>query len=264
MGIIASLPEIEKRPDTVFVMHEKSEKLIPFHTHSKGQLGYVEGGLAYITAQDKTFVVPARHYFWIPMGMVHELKVGVSATVLRTLYFYASDDSRNEFYGKLGIYPASEVLIQMIKYTERWDERHMGKEDENFEFLVALKNLLPTLNQRSLPIALPNTNHEVLQKVLIYLNENVGNRLVIANVSKHFAMSERSFTRLFQSQLGISFLQYVKTVRIIMAIELLVKTHKPISEIAYEVGYVTVGAFSDSFYDFTMSRPSDLRKNDRL
>lgn len=55
-------------------------------------------------------------------GMEHLLRIGHSATVLRSLYFYAHDDSTDPFYTKLGIYPASELLIQMIKYTEIWDE----------------------------------------------------------------------------------------------------------------------------------------------
>lgn len=261
MGLIASLPEINKQRDSVFVMHEKSEKLIPMHKHTKGQLSFVEGGLAYITTSNKTYVVPARHYFWIPEGMIHELEVGSSATILRSLYFYATDDHTNEFYSQLGIYPASELLIQMIIYSERWDGRHVTSKDSNFEFLVALKNLLPTLNKVSLPIILPKTNHELMQQIVKYLEKNVGGTLVIAEISKRFSISERSLTRLFRSTLQISFLQYVKTLRMITAIELILQTSKPISEIAYNVGYSAVGPFSDAFYDFTLSRPSDFRKN---
>jgi AraC-like DNA-binding protein len=261
MGLIASLPEINKQKDSVFVMHEKSEKLIPLHKHAKGQLSYVEGGLAYITTQNKTYVVPARHYFWIPQGMVHELEVSSSGTVLQSLYFYSTDDHSQDFYGNLGIYPASELLIQMIKYTERWDGRHVSGKDSNFEFLVALKKLLPTLNKVSLPIILPKTNHELMQKIIKYLEKNIGNRLVMGEVSKRFAISERSLSRLFRSTLQISFLQYVKTLRMVTAIELIMKTSKPISEIAYSVGYSAVGPFSDAFCDFTLSRPSDFRKN---
>jgi transcriptional regulator GlxA family with amidase domain len=100
-----------------------------------------------------------------------------------------------------------------------------------------------------------------MQQIIKYLEKHVGNRLVLAEVSKHFAMSERSLSRLFQSTLQMSFLQYVKTLRMIRAIELILQTSKPISEIAYSVGYSAVGPFSDAFYDFTLSRPSDFRKN---
>jgi len=261
MGLIASLPEIDQHPNSVFVMHEKSEKLIPLHTHTKGQLSYVEGGLAYVIVDAKTFVIPPRHYFWIPKGMPHILKVGFSATVLRSLYFYSTDDNQDPFYAQLGIYPSSELLIQMINYTERWDGRHVTKKDENFEFMIALKKLLAEMHHHSLPIVLPTTDDERLNKILKYLEKSLEERHTLSHVATRFNLSERSLSRLFQSNLHVSFLQYLKTLRIIKALEMLLKTKKTVSEIADSVGYDTLGAFSNSFYLFTKLRPTDLRKN---
>lgn len=263
MGLIASLPEIDKKPKSVFVMHEKSEKLIPLHKHTKGQLSYVEGGIAYITIDFRTYVVPARHYFWIPKGIYHVLRLGYSATVLRSLYFYAHDDAEDGFYSKLGIYPASELLIQMINYTERWDGRHVEGKDRNFEFLKSVKNILPTLNNQSLPIVLPVTGNEELLKILRYLEKNIDTQHSLKSVSEKFNLSERSVSRLFQSSLHISFLQYLRTIRIVKALELILKTSRPITEIANDVGYETLAAFSNTFYTFTHQRPSDLRKKVR-
>lgn len=260
MGLIASLPEIDKQKHSVFVMHEKSEKLIPLHRHTKGQLSYVEGGIAYITVSNHTYVIPARHYFWVPQGMEHILRIAYSATVLRSLYFYSHDDTTNPFYSRLGIYPASELLIQMINYTERWDGRHVTYKEKNFEFLVALKNILPELNSNALPIILPITDNEQMQRILAYLQKNMGEKLTLKTVSGHFNTSERSMSRLFRSTLHVSFLQYLKTIRMIRAIEMILKTQRPISDIAFEVGYLTISSFSDAFQEFTQSRPTDFRR----
>ncbi len=263
MGLIASLPEIDVDRNSVFVMHEKSEKLIPLHKHTKGQLSYVEGGIAYITVDYKTYVVPARHYFWIPQGLPHILRIGYSATVLRSLYFYSHDDHKNPFYSTLGIYPASELLIQMINHTEIWDGKSVGADSENFEFLVALKNLLPQLNNSALPMILPVTEDERMLKIIHYLEKNLSEPMSLSTVSTVFNISERTLSRLFQTKLHMSFLQYLKTLRIIKALEMLLKTNKSVSEIAYSVGYDTLGAFSNTFYAFTHSRPSDLRKTSK-
>lgn len=263
MGLIATLPHIDEHDKSVFVMHEKSEKLIPFHKHTKGQLSYVEGGIAYITINNRTYVVPARHFFWIPQGMEHILEIGHTATVLHSLYFYAYDDDSDPFYGRLGIYPASELLIQMIRYTEIWDEKHVTEKDENFEFLIALKKILPKTHKQPLPIILPSTHNKQMQRITSYLEWNIGEKHTLANVSTRFGLSERSMSRLFKSDMDISFLQYLKTLRIIKAIELLLNTDKPINEIADDVGYSSISAFSDTFHEFTQSRPSDLRKSSK-
>ncbi|CAI8897563.1 Transcriptional regulator, AraC family [Chryseobacterium sp. IT-36CA2] len=260
MGLINSLPDIDKNDKSVFVMHEKSEKLIPVHRHTKGQLSYVEGGIAYITINNRTYVVPARHFFWIPQGLEHILQIGHSATVLRSLYFFAHDDLSDPFFSRLGIYPATELLIQMIKYTEIWDERHVISTDENFEFLVALKKILPKTHQQPLPIILPATKNKMTRNIVSYLECTIEEKHSLASISKKFGLSERSLSRLFKTDLDISFLQYLKTLRIIKAIELLLNTNKSINEIAYNVGYNSVSSFSDTFREFTRSRPSDLRK----
>lgn len=260
MGLIASLPEINKEKDAVFVMHEKSEKLIPLHTHNKGQLSYVEGGIAYIAIDNKTYIVPARHYFWIPKDMPHVLHIGRTATVLRSLYFYGHDDDTHPFYSTLGIYPASELLIQMINFTERWDGRNVNSKENNFEFLVAIKNILPGLNNHSLPLMLPVSNDERMNKIVRFLDKNYGDPITLSSIASKFNMSERSVSRLFQSVFQMSFLQYLKTVRMIKAIEFVLDTKLPISDIAFKVGYDTLGSFSNTFYQFTRSRPTDLRK----
>ena len=260
MGLIASLPEIDRKPSSVFVMHEKSEKLIPSHTHTKGQLSYVEGGLAYITVENRTFVVPARHFFWIPKGIRHTLRVGHFATVLRSLYFYTSDDNKDQFYGRLGIYPASELLINMIAYTERWDGRHIETSSPDFPWFIAIKRLLPQIDSQPLLISLPDCEDERLQKVIRYMQVRVSEPLTLTSVSQRFGMSERSMSRLFQAEVEMSFLQYLKTLRMIRAIELLLKTHKPVGVIAFDVGYSNIASFSNAFYKFTDYWPSDFRK----
>ncbi|MBS1619950.1 MAG: helix-turn-helix domain-containing protein [Bacteroidetes bacterium] len=260
MGLIAALPDIDLQPKAAFVMHEKFERLIPLHQHTKGQLTYIEGGIAYITIHFKTYIVPAHHFFWIPRGMPHLLRVSNSATVVRNIYFYTHDDARDEFYSKLGIYPASRLLLEMIKYTERWDGRHVKSNNENFEFLIALKNILPEMGHKTLPIILPITEDESMKRILRYMESRISLPLTLEQVSSQFNMSTRSLSRFFQARLQISFLQYLKTLRMVKAIEMLLKTQKPISEIALLVGYDSIGSFSNAFFALTQSRPSDFRR----
>jgi transcriptional regulator GlxA family with amidase domain len=149
----------------------------------------------------------------------------------------------------------------MIGYTKRWDSRHVGAADENFEFLVAIKQLLPQLGNKALPIVLPITEDARMNTITRYLRKNLAEPLSLKAVSAHFNMSERSMSRLFQALLQISFLQYLKTLRMIRAIELMLKSKQTIGEIAFQVGYHSIGSFSNAFFEFIHSRPSDFRKD---
>jgi AraC-like DNA-binding protein len=260
MSLIASLPEIDKLPESVYVMHERSEKYIPNHVHNKGQLSYVEGGLAYLEILNKCYVIPARHYFWIPKGMRHVLKIGHSGTIFRSIFFYTHDDEKDAFYSTVGIYAINDLLMQMIKYSETWDG-HILPGDKRFLFLKVIKDILPDISSGKVPIALPFTENERMQPILKFISKNLAEELTLQFISKKFGYSERTLSRLFQTSLSMSFLQYLKLARMVRAIELMLQTDRSLSEIAYSVGYQSLSSFSSTFYKLTNYRPSDFKRN---
>lgn len=259
--ILDSLELIDDVPEGVFITHEKSTKRYALHQHKKGQLTYVEGGITYVTVDNVTHVVPAKYFFWIPQGVPHILRLSHSTTVLHSLYFYTHDDDKDPFYTTLGIYAASDLLIEMIAYTACWHNQMIDSHTSNFEFIKALKNILPTFIHKNIQLQLPLSDHPRMTKITDYLESNFELPLTLMHISNKFNMSERTVSRLFQAELQISFLQYLKALRIVKAIEFLLKTELSVSEIANKTGYVTLGAFSNAFFEFTGTRPLEMRKN---
>jgi AraC-like DNA-binding protein len=255
--ITAFLPEIELLPDAVFVMYEKCEKRLPFHTHSKGQLSYVEGGLAYIQVADRTYLIPARHYFWMPAGINHNLTAADSATHLRSLFFYTHDDHKNEFYTKIGIYPMNELLLQMFIHSQKW-AGHVTENEEKYLFLKVIKDLLPGISTRILPMALPHTENARMLEIIQYMEANLSEPHTIETIGNKFGLSARSLSRFFKTTLDMSFLQYLKLLRMAKAFELIVKNDHSLEDIAYLTGYQSLSAFSNTFYQVTSFRPSDF------
>ncbi|HWJ26118.1 MAG TPA: AraC family transcriptional regulator [Flavisolibacter sp.] len=251
------LTEIDKDPMTVYVLHEKSERRFPIHHHQKDQLTYVEGGIAYVHISTKTFVIPAHHYIWIPRQLDHFIQARYGATAIRTLYFYSYDNDTDPFYNKMGIYPVTNLLKEMILFTEQWNGE-IEKTSKAFTFLAAIKNTLPQLSTQALPIVLPTTTNERIQPVLQYLNQHFDESLTLGSVSREFGFSERTLSRLFQSTLNISFLQYLKQLRVVKAVGMMLQTDLNLSEIAYATGYNSLSSFSNSFYEMTNRRPSEF------
>jgi len=245
-------------PASVYVMHEKNEFRLPQHAHNKGQLIYIEGGLAYIHLTDKTLIIPARHYVWIPKGLKHFLEMHKSVNIV-SLYFYADGDDEHPFFKKGGIYPINSLLMQMLSYAIRW-KGDVIPTDKAFSFLAAIKNILPEISKKSLPIAVPTTDNERMRPVINYIHEHLFEDISLISVSKATGFSERTLTRLFRATMHISFLQYFKLLRMIKAIEMMLQTDKSMSEIAYTLGYNSVSAFSNIFYQLTKTRPSEFSR----
>jgi len=252
------LNRIDLKPKSVYVVHEKLERLLPLHAHSKHQLTYVEGGVAYVHTADKTYIIPARHYVWVPKGLEHFLKVRNAATVTRNLYF-SSENEQDPFYQKLGIYPVTTLLFEMIVFTEKWTG-YIEKKDASYHFMAAIKDILPLLRTKSFPIAVPTTSNAKLRPIVLYMAQNFSQPLTLDEISSRFGLGERTLSRLFQSTMSISFLQYLKLIRMVKAIEMILQGDLSNTEIAYLTGYNSVAAFSKSFYQLTNIRPSDFGK----
>ncbi|GAA4311997.1 helix-turn-helix transcriptional regulator [Mucilaginibacter gynuensis] len=250
--------DIDRVPESVYVIHWKTEVRYPEHCHNKGQLIYIEGGIAYIHLPHRTLVIPARHYVWIPAGQKHFVEMHKSV-ITRTIYFYSHDDAGNPFYGKGGIYPINTLLLQMLSYSERWSGDVMP-DDHDFHFLAAIKNILPEISKNAFPIVLPTTENTRMNPVLKYMNKHLFEQLTLTSVSEANGFSERTLSRLFQSTLSTSFLQYFKLLRMVKAIELMQQNDLSASEIAYQLGYNSVSAFSAIFYQLTKTRPSEFAR----
>jgi AraC-like DNA-binding protein len=255
------LNAIDRVPESVYVMYEMNEFRLPQHSHQKGQLIYIEGGVAYIHLVDKTLIIPARHYVWIPRELKHFVEIHKSVIII-SIYFYAEADD-HPFFLKGGIYPINTLLMQMLSYSIRWAGDVLPS-DKAFPFLAGIKNILPEISRKALPIALPTTENERMQPVLKYINNNLFEPLTLAALCRETGFSERTLTRLFQATMHISFLQYFKLLRMVKAIEMMLQTDKSISEIAYTLGYNNVSAFSNIFYQLTKTRPSEFAKQLQL
>ncbi|TDO22864.1 helix-turn-helix domain-containing protein [Pedobacter duraquae] len=250
------LAAIDRSASSVYVLHEKYERRFPVHNHVKGQLTYVDGGIAYVHVEKNTLVIPARHYIWIPAGMDHFLQVGPSATAIRNIYF-SLGNQEPPFYNEMGIYPVNNLLHEMILFTERCSG-DVEPTNIHYVFLAGIKNILPELSPRHLPTALPTTQHVRLRPILQYLNAHAAEVLTLGTVSTAFDLSERSLSRLFQTVLSISFLQYLKQLRMVKAVELMLRKDLTLSQIAYATGYNSISAFSNTFYQLTQVRPSQF------
>ncbi|RZK47061.1 MAG: AraC family transcriptional regulator, partial [Hymenobacter sp.] len=167
-------------------------------------------------------------------------------------------DADHPFFGRLGIYPVTDLLYELLRYTSSWYGHYGPAQYEPYLFLLNLKLVLPHISLHPLPLALPTTEDPRLVPVLHYLYEHLGELLELGSVARHFGFSPRSLSRLFQECLSLSFGQYLKLRRILAAMALLLETRQTISEVAYAVGYNSLASFSNTFYQLVGQRPSEF------
>ena len=84
-------------------------------------------------------------------------------------------------------------------------------------------------------------------------------RCSIKRLSQELEINQRKLERLFKSQLGMSAIEYAKTVRAKQARTILKETDLPLAEMAYKLGYFDQAHFTRSFKSVVGITPGQYR-----
>ncbi len=242
---------------TSFAYHQQLGSFYTdWHQHEQGQLIYAENGFVHLRVGDKQLLLPSWYAAWIPANTLHEIWSHSSQLVLRSLSF-ANDYIPQENLDNLVIFPATDLLKEMIRYTSRWE---LASEETHQEklFLQTLLSVLPDEMICASQIYLPNTKHSHLSKILVYIHEHLGEKISLAALASQFGYSIRNLSRLFTDQLGMPFSSYCKIARMLNALEQIEQGETRVSQVAFEVGYESVATFSNNFLEVCGIRPQQL------
>ena len=231
------------------------------HEHSRHQLLYAEGGVIHFFTRDKQFILPARHAAWIPANLAHKVESPSPHLHLRTLYFWR-DDGKKELPERLTVFPVTPLAREMIVHTQRWPRENPVSESED-AFYNAILYLVADWCRDAISLVLPTTQHQLLGNITGYLINNLDGNLTSAGVSREFGVSSRTMMRLFRSHLDMTFQEYMRTARVILALELLSSPDATITEIALQAGYQSMSSFSRTFKAYVGRSPSVFRNEIR-
>lgn len=88
---------------------------------------------------------------------------------------------------------------------------------------------------------------ERLIKILQYIQENASKELSAEKVAAEFFLSPSYFSKLFKKEMHMSFLQYLTKIRLMHCAGMLENTKKPVSDICFENGFISIKQFQTAF-----------------
>lgn len=229
------------------------------HSHARAQLIYAEGGIVHIYEEEKHWYLPARTYMWIPAGMPHRI-LHQSASMSIFNFYFSVEEEDGDFYRHPNIYMVGNMLREMIHYTREWSGPVGYNQPSRVAFLKAIKAILPEMDMTltTFPVSYPYPKDEGLVRIAEFLSENVEVSFSFDEVARRFGYSTRTLSRLFQEDIGLSYVRFVRAIRITRALEMLAENKYSVSEIAMAVGYSSLPAFSNIFERIVGIRPSEF------
>jgi len=106
----------------------------------------------------------------------------------------------------------------------------------------------------------PSHTDKRISEIADYINMNYSCDITLEELSRRFYCSLSNISILFKKQMGITFTEYLRKVRMEGACKLLVNTAKSIDEVANDVGYNDVRSFRMHFKSSYNVTPLRFRK----
>ena len=107
-------------------------------------------------------------------------------------------------------------------------------------------------------------NDKDIEAAADYISKHFKENITLSKIAKLSCMSDSYFSRRFKKVTGFGFKEYLNAVRIRHACDLLLATHKTITQIASDCGYMDSNYFGDAFHKVKHMSPSQYRKTNFL
>ena len=263
---------------------EDAGRDIPWHWHEEFEIGYVAAGCMQYKTNHHEFLLNEGDGIFINSGVLH---------YLHPIEEKGKAELHTHFFDKTFLAGFSGSLFDIKYVTPVMDQKllsavplyHGVAEDsiflnkikeaeaiclaENEFFELRLRNLFSELWETIYLWGIEkkreekNYNYledERIKKMLSYIQLHYEEKITIGKLAAESNISERECYRIFRNGLGTSPAEFVITVRLQKAQELLRSTRKSIIEIAQETGFDTSSYFCKLFRQRHHITPNQYRK----
>ncbi len=249
--------EIENCPEKMNVVRLDLSEPVPQHCHSKAHIFVVLEGVASLDVENSQYVIPYGYFVWVPSEVRHRVSFSGHSVSLLKIYF-PNNVRTAEVFSQIGVYPMPPLLYGIIDLFKECSIT-VGRDDWRYELLEATVHTLPhIMADFRFSLRLPTTENCTARRIIENIHRDYYKPLTLQFISRSLGLSERSINRYMQAELGMSFTQYLRTYRVMKAIRRMAASDESLSNIAYEVGYDSLTAFSNTFYKITGMRPSQF------
>ncbi|WP_433464605.1 AraC family transcriptional regulator [Spirillospora sp. CA-128828] len=213
---------------------------IDAHRHDDHQIAYAGRGVVAVTTDAGSWVAPANRAIWIPAGSVHAHQAHGELR-LHLIGLRAADNPLGlDEPTVLSVSPLLRELILAYTRTPQDDDS-----PERARLRAVLLDQLRASPQQPLHLPAPTVPH--LKAVCELLHADPADNRTLAALGREVGASDRTLSRLFKTDLGMTFPQWRTQLRLSHALVLLAE-NTPVTAVAHQCGWSSASAFIDVFH----------------
>lgn len=235
---------------TVYVKDYPHGTVELWHSHDCAQLVHALSGVVRVETHDGVWMVPPNRGLWLPARVPHTLQA-IGLVQARTLF--VDPLARADLPENCAVVDINALLKALIVTAIDIDVVPLrgGRDERVMELILDELRRLPTL-----AFHLPRPRSPALQQLCSMVSARIDYPWGLADAAKILGVSERTVSRQFQRETQLSFVEWLRNQRLLMALEQLA-LGQSILTVALGVGYDSPSAFSAMFRSRLGMAPSE-------
>lgn len=214
------------------------DHITPAHVHPKGHLVYPASGVLSMVTDAGSWIAPSNRAVWIPAGFTHQHRAH-GDTDMRIMFI--PDDLA-------GLMPTSPAVLVVTALAREAALALTSSKERDYPARQRLRRVIidDLTAAEEQPLHLPEPTDERLQAVTFLVQHDLTNPATLAHLGKKVGASERTLSRLFHRETGMSFRQWRAQLRIHHAL-LLLTEGTSVTDTALACGWANPSAFIETF-----------------
>ncbi|WP_231750292.1 MULTISPECIES: AraC family transcriptional regulator [unclassified Dietzia] len=218
------------------------------HSHPTHELLWNRSGASTVTIGARTWSITPSVGLWIPAGVLHS-----AATPAGTWYRTAHVDVRTD-----SPLPTEPVAVEVTPLLTLLLERLVDQTLEARSRELTEQMVFDLLEPSPHALLVQRPDSELLRPIVTALESHPGDDRSLTEWAARLGVSERTVTRAFRAETGLSFGAWQAAFRAQHA-SVLLGSGVPVDEVAVRVGYSSASAFGAAFRRTTGLTPGQFR-----
>ncbi len=214
--------------------------IVERHHHRRAQLLFASKGVMTVETGQGIWVVPPKRAVWIPPFMDHAVASREHLS-MRSLYF---DPEMVTGLPETCMVVTVSPLLRELSHAAVALPPLYDEDGADGRMISVLLDQLRTIS--TTPLYLPTSSDRRLAPIITALSRNPSDRRDLGTWAKEVGASERTLSRLFSSQTGMTFRQWRQQVKLLEALGRLANGEQ-VTTVAIDLGYDSQSAFIAMF-----------------
>ncbi|NYT78018.1 helix-turn-helix transcriptional regulator [Alcaligenaceae bacterium] len=210
------------------------------HSHPWVQLSYALHGVVEVETDWGRFIAPPQRAIWVPAHIEHKVRC-TADTRVRSLYVDPAVVPWGAAHCRVLV--VDTLLRELIR---RFSQLPVFYDEAGSDGRLAGVLLDQLESAPEADLMLPFPQDARLKKICSHLQEDPCSRIALRQWSSRLSVSEKTLSRIFVQQTGLSFRLWRQRLRLLSALPLLERGDR-VTDVALACGYDSLSAFIAAF-----------------